>query len=228
MTSTAPPLATLEAEFGAALFPRGFVLSHGAPVFAPAAWIRVQLDTHIALSHDAALGVKRADKGTASIVILGDAYSVDLPEADVATIAANLARTLHRSKGAYFRSLDRLHGRFALVSRRGTDDTWHVTTDATGMRATFFSAGARFVGSHPALVAANTGAEPTPIAIRGYGLPGLSTGFSDVLLLPPNQELDLADGSLRRYWPRRPITPCGRRRPQTASRSSSSSPSLAY
>jgi hypothetical protein len=202
MMHEADRIRRLEDEAGRGMvFARGFVLAQDEPGFVPAGWVRASgLRSGVSLWHDARVPCHDAQSGDAGVVVLGDAYSVEAPSATIEEIAAELASLVGRRRAAFVDLLDSLHGRYLVVAQSGK--TVRVYHDATAIRSVFHANRGGVAASHAALVALNTGAEPRPIAVAGYGAPGLMTPYLSIDLLPPNQSLELESGRLQRYWPR--------------------------
>ncbi|MGP5717794.1 hypothetical protein ACTXO9_18120 [Brachybacterium tyrofermentans] len=107
-------------------------------------------------------------------------------------------------------SLEDLSGRFALLTLSA--EKISVMHDPLGSQSVFYSVAGGLVGSHAALLAETLGT-PRSRAVRRYMalpeykarttrfLPGDLTMFDGVLLLAPNNELDLHRGLTTRYWP---------------------------
>lgn len=138
--------------------------------------------------------------GTKVIALLGEAVHPDHPDLDLGGIAALLASRFEARQA----DIDKLIGRFAVVAAKGPAEVT-LQTDAIGMRSVFYkvSGGRVVAGSHARLVADAVGGaasapQPKPFAL---GYPGLSTPYPGVLRLPPNSDLSLISGRLKRFFP---------------------------
>lgn len=204
---TREALAELDNRWGTSLFARGFLVSQSEPAFVPSAWRRSTIDKSLVLFHDPRTPVHESHRRGAHLIVVGHLYSVTHPSDSGVEVAQRLVGALSKSRPAFYRALDHTHGRFVLLYRRSPSDGLRITTDATGMRASYYHRRARCAASHPALLAVNTGARERPLDVKGYGTPGRLTPYEDVVLLPPNQELDYESGRMIRYWPRRKHLP---------------------
>jgi len=197
-------LGRLEATFGDKLFARGYLIAAARPAFVPSAWSNVDLGRGFSLWHDPRTPHTSTILAGTEVHAIGDLYSVDRPGRAAEAVTRSLTKALRRSDLAFYKALDRLHGRFILVyAREGAP--WRVTTDATGMRSIYYDADARALSSHPTLAAVAGARERREPPFYGYGRPGRTSGFEGVMLATPNQELSLDGFSLHRYWPREPI-----------------------
>ena len=151
--------------------------------------LSVHPKTRIAVAHSA----------TGHLALLGEAVHPDLPHLDVEQIAGHLLA----HSGTRQDEIDKLVGRFTVI-HSGSSGELSVQADAIGLRSVYFSVSDRGViaGSHARLVAeaarGEAGFKPRPYK---WGYPGLTTPFQAVFRLPPNCELSLASGSLRRFFP---------------------------
>lgn len=183
------------------LYARGFILCKPglvpAAVAAWAAWPVNDWSLHV----DPRVPVDHAAAGSREVWVVGDAFS------PVEGIYEGIAHRL--LEGDLLECLDRLAGRFLVISRNGPRvEIYH---DAMGSRSVFY--GGNVVGSHAALVAEVIGEGLRPwvipfITSRNFVkrdvkyLPGLDSPYEGVRQLTPNCRLVLNGFTVERYWPR--------------------------
>ena len=158
---------------------------------------------HDMLAVDAA-----ADEET-GVWVLGVAYftSEEYEGADESESAV-LKRALEDSEENFYRALDHLAGRYAVLARRG--EKLFAVNDPCGLKTVYYSPKAECVGSHLALVnlAARAGLSEIETLSRregyrySYAYPGNSTCYEGIFLMIPNFSLSLGDYSVKRFFPR--------------------------
>ena len=199
-------LRALEARFGLSLFARGFLLSESDPRFIPAGWREVALHKTRLWTHPwTPVEWRRTDAG--ELVLGGHAVDHDEPALSNGAIADRLLASLTEPPQRLHELTDNLNGRWFLLHRRTGASGWRLAADATGMRSVFHHADGGTAGSHARLVAENVAATWQERDRSRFGYPGRRTPYSEVLLLPPNQELDLSTGQLHRTYPRASLAP---------------------
>ncbi|HWL42928.1 MAG TPA: hypothetical protein VNQ73_08285 [Ilumatobacter sp.] len=196
-------------ELGDDLFARGFLLAPNAYPCPLPGWRTEYLDT-LTLHLHPFTAACRATASETSLVLIGHAFDGDRPQTTNAAVADRLATYLAHSPGAFYEALDNLNGRWTLIYRRSERSGWRVTSDATGMRAVFHQIDGPVVASHAALAALVLGRQGPSVGFARftkYGFPGRMTPYGEIVLLPPNQELEVSSGALTRIWPRHDLAP---------------------
>lgn len=201
-----PSLLELEQKApSGSLFSRGFYVGTAAPTYVPSDWVFLDISADYVVAHDPQVNSQQSTRGTLTVVTIGDVYSLESPHDSPEAICDELSRRAVASRRSYLELLDELHGRYVVMAIDSSRQTLGLLHDATGMRSVYYSEAGSTASSHAALVAANVGATPQALDVNGYGSPGQLTPYHGVLLLPPNQELNLAAGSIQRYWPRKRV-----------------------
>lgn len=146
--------------------------------------------------------------GGQPLAILGEAVHPGMPGLDLQGVAEHLCS----NEVIRQQEIDRLVGRFVVI-QGGIRAGLRIQTDAIAMRSVFFSLsdGGPIAGSHASLVAkaAMAGGDKKTTSPVRLGYPGISTPYASVFRLPPNCELSLAEGTLRRFFPERAIPETG-------------------
>lgn len=189
---------------------KGFISFHYdlAPVVLPPGWSSRMIGRWVlALHPQTRMEVRRYRPGI-TLALIGDAF--------VAHEGWTMESALAAIASGDPTPLDVLSGKFAIIvySRQGTK----VIQDPIGSQTVFYSTGNRVAGSHAAMVADAVGAKRSR-AVRAFMamdeyknlntryLPGDLTVFDGVVLLTPNNVLDIETQRTERYWPRGPIAP---------------------
>lgn len=194
-------VASGNAGDSALLYARGFIMCKPGLVPAAVATWATWLVNDWSLYVDPRVPVEHAAAGAREVWVVGDAFS------PVEGIYEGVARRL--LEGDLQECLDRLAGRFLVISRNGPRiEIYH---DAMGSRSVFYGEGV--VGSHASLVAEVIGEGLRPwvipfITSRSFVkrdvkyLPGLDSPYEGVRQLTPNCRLVLDSFRVERYWPR--------------------------
>ncbi|WP_345311342.1 hypothetical protein [Kocuria gwangalliensis] len=135
------------------------------------------------------------------VLVHGLCLHAGLEEIEVSP-AEHLARMAALGEREFLDALDSLGGRHVILL--GDNHGFRVFNDATGMRSVYFSEGGSLVASHLRLIA---DAHPHPIRNDEQGRQGAMAGwdrtpFVGISSLLPNHYLDVADWSVRRFYPR--------------------------
>ena len=141
------------------------------------------------------------------LACLGVLLDADRPEDDADAVLARLALALRRSEDAFLAALDTIAGRHVLLYEAG--GRAHLVTDAAGTKQAYRHGGETpLVSSHAKLIVRNVRPKRDPIPPTfKFGHPGLETEWRGVRLLTPNTRLRLDDMEVRRFWPRRKLSP---------------------
>ena len=183
--------------FGSLRYARGFVVG-AVRAGLPPQFRRIPFEVPLYVHERTRFGIAQTPRGV--VALLGEAVHPSHPELDLDGLAALLsARSATRQA-----EIDQLIGRFVVVHGSGPSDM-ALQTDAIAMRSVFFvnTAGGVIAGAHAKLVAdlaVGRGRPMGPIPVA-LGCPGLATPYADVYRLPPNVELLLRSGKLRRFFP---------------------------
>ncbi|WP_157370904.1 MULTISPECIES: hypothetical protein [Micrococcaceae] len=196
---------------GGVYFRNGFVITEsGRQVPARPGWQHAVLGGLQLLTHPDTSVTAGSAHGI-HVAILGSAFD---PERAVFAESAVLEQLLDdiQHEDAFYATLDRLAGRFALVvhSPAGTE----IYQDAMGSRSVFYSAaGPAVAASHAELVREAIGANFADFFVpfimsKNYVqrdvkyLPGVASPYENVLQLTPNTKLHLTEQRPERFWPR--------------------------
>jgi hypothetical protein len=196
-------LQRLQAEYGTALFARGFLLGRGTPSFTPDGWKTEQIGDYQIL-FDPRAALHRSQTGRTELLLVGDAFDLREPSRSNLDVARELSRAADRSPDDLYALVDYIHGRYAVVYKRGAEHI-RVLTDATGMRAVFHTHDGAWSGSHASLVAINGGRSFQDRPRGRFGYPGRATAYDGVVLHVPNHELLVGTERVVRYYPRSPL-----------------------
>lgn len=180
-------------------YPFGFLLGSGLAV--PPHFQRVRNDLHV----HPKTSVHIAVTGNVEVILIGTCVDLLNPDRSQDEIAARLVRALDASEDLFHRYGDQLCGRYALIYQRGA--LRKAVSDATGLRAIFFSTCGRFLGSHAFLVAQQLGASKPVRQPFKMGFPGRGTPYGGVLLLTANTSVELGSAAVARIFPRDAIIP---------------------
>lgn len=182
----------------------GFVAGHDIQ-FVPSNFLRKSFPIPLYVHPETTVASARHERD--QIAIIGVAIHPEYPELD----RDEIARLLAKSGTGLQAEIDRLVGRFAIIA--DTDGRgMSIQTDAIGMRTVYFcrrdgkvvvASSARLAG-----LAGFSRVSPAAKISMKWGYAGIRTPFRDVLRLPPNVTLDLANGHVRRFFPREEIEPC--------------------
>ena len=196
------------------LFRRQFILgpqvSHGL-----AGWRGIEISDSVRLSVHPDLQSTDVQHGSTRIVLLGYMLDPHNPTySDQQILDAIAERT-----GCFddlISAIDNYGGRWAIVYHDGRAS--RIFHDACGLRQIYYmtTAGSVWCGSQPSILRHAVGnVEEDPAAIEVTQLPqyasresswfGDGTIYKGIRHLLPNHYLDLADGTVHRYWPRDPI-----------------------
>ena len=195
-------------------FARGFVLADGTLEPPVPGWLSERVHG-LTLWRAPEVEVARTTCGDTFIALLGLFVDTEgwLPR-DAALKAA--ATALARSESEFLDATDGWSGRYLVIY--GDTTARQVMTDASGMRSAFYALDGPFVlASHARLVADIVQADAWPanpafLELHRSGRqnlvlprPGRTTPWAGVVMLPPNQVLDVEDRRLRRIFPRGPL-----------------------
>lgn len=194
--------ATDGEELGHLRYALGFIVGCKADKV-PKHFVRVPFPVELHIHPRTRFGI--AHSPACTVALLGEAVHPEHPEFDTQQLAALISARYDARQDV----VDKLVGRFAVIWGAGPKDMW-LQTDAIGMRAVFYSAGTggAIAGSHAKLVAetATVGGDAVSAAKPfKLGYPGLTTPFPGVSRVPPNVELSLHSGILRRFFPVEPV-----------------------
>jgi len=187
-------------ETGTKEFPKGFV--YGARLeFIPKDFVESRNLANLYLHPELLVDAKRDASGS-FVVVLGECVSILSRDSKQSPAEALLAALLW-SKDQFLKELDNYSGRHAVIF--GSQDHPMVVTDATGMRSVFYDENFGSFSSHAFIVARQrTLIQESDLPFR-FGYPGNRTPFDGVRLLIPNNYLDVAQGGVRRFYPRAEI-----------------------
>lgn len=182
-------------------YARGFVVG-AVRAGLPPQFRRVPFEVPLYVHERTRFGIAQTRQGV--VALLGEAVHPAHPELDLDGLAALLsARPSTRQA-----EIDQLIGRFVVIYGSGPADMV-LQTDAIAMRSVFFTKTEDGViaGAHAKLVAEQTLGRGRPVDRMPIvlGCPGLATPYAEVYRLPPNVELALQSGLLRRFFPLAPI-----------------------
>lgn len=189
------------------LYARGFLLTRKPPASLPGEhWDITRIGGRF-LAWDRRNGVVIARGEQHAVALVGRFVHVGLDSSEQGRVASFLLRQRTRGRAEYLQGLEALAGRYVALDS-GPDGT-RVQSDATSMRAVFFSSDAEVVAGHENMVADHLEQPcPSPFnpqwqrANRAYAAPGRMTTWADVYLLTPNTELDVDAGAVTRVGPR--------------------------
>jgi hypothetical protein len=168
----------------------------------PPSYRRISFDLPLYVHFRTNFGIVQTPDGV--VAILGEAVHPQYPALGLDGLASLLSSRAATRQA----EIDQLVGRFVVIHGNGPDDL-ALQTDAIAMRSAFFAitdAGVT-AGTHAKLVARLSHGQDTrlrgmPLAL---GSPGLATPYAGVRRVPPNVELSLKTGQLRRFFPLQPI-----------------------
>lgn len=180
-------------------YARGFLLSYGAPKRIPETWVKLEIKGWM-LSYDPRVPLDMYSSHGRLVVILG--HSLFIGED---TVSENPARIIcnalaNENSQEY---IDLLCGRFTLFI---FEKSVRVQQDAAGLKAVFYSKQYSVAGSHPALVADQTGSKKGKFArellddMKLRCMPGNATEYEGIFAQTPNTELSVAEASTRRIY----------------------------
>ncbi|MFD3799882.1 hypothetical protein ACFWQJ_02100 [Kocuria palustris] len=182
-------------------YPYGFLLRpRSAEVNGPDRYTDVEFADEYVFSHDPRRSAQHASTqdGT-EIIVFGRCYDLSTAAPDQTHIAADLANTLTSSESEFLDRLDLLAGRWiVLAAQAGRLRLYH---DAVGTRSVYFDADNRAAASHASLLGSIFDHEPS-----GVVKPSMTWDLSShegVRALLPNHRLEVTQGTIERYWPRR-------------------------
>ncbi len=181
------------------LYPFGFLLGP-APAQVPAHFAAVAFPVPLHIHAGTKIATVEGDGWAACLT--GELVHPEHPHLDL-----NQLLTLAVNAPDRQAVLDEFIGRWAFIHTDGTRST--AQCDASAMRQIYYAPAAGVLGSHALLVAEASG-EVRHSAIaesRKLGCPGISTPYAEVYRLPPNLELTLETGQLRRIFPLRELEP---------------------
>jgi hypothetical protein len=189
------PLANQE------IYKRGFLYSLTIPKVIPLHY--QQINCHLWVD-------KSIDVATSSdqkVTIFGLAVDIRTAETALCSIAHNLAQALCISEKRFHEECDFICGRYAVIYNPQKDIT-RIVTDATSMRAIYYSQDGTLITGHAKLLADNLAGKfvaPIVSAALMDGYPGRMTPYAGVFTLLPNTALTIGTGSLSRFYPRGPL-----------------------
>ncbi|MBX3144805.1 MAG: hypothetical protein KF813_13675 [Trueperaceae bacterium] len=185
------------------------------PVEEPEGWRAVKIAGGNWLVAHLELGVLTATSDDLSLTLLGYILDPNDPNATDADVVQDLAERV--SAGAdLFKSLGTLAGRYLLLLARPGHAPLLVG-DAAGTLTVFHCRvdGETWCAATADLLADEHGLQPDPEAaayisqrkaqVEEFAWPVDTTLYSEVRRLLPNHYLDLASGSVHRYWPVEPL-----------------------
>ena len=171
----------------------------------PQSWRSVSLGEY-SLWHDPNVPISHAATEESRLIFIGRAVDPYSGLGDQRVIANRLAIGVRN--GTFLDLLDQLTGRFVVIIIDAEGPK--VFQDATGTRTVFYSLGV--VASHSGLATGDR-SQPSSDTERLWQdvnastssvryLPGLANPYPDVRPLTPNTFLNLAQGTVERFWPR--------------------------
>lgn len=185
---------------------RGYFLTNQAPLEIGPHWRRMQLGDST-LSWDGRTPFATARLGGKQLVLIGRAFHLDLNTASLRDIATHLLRAHIAGGSAYNDALYSLAGRYVVVAH-GAEGTY-LQTDAAGMRTAYYARTGGTVASHAGLAAQllrNEKASPFGVdkwfrQTNAPTHPGRHTEYTEVYMLTPNTELNVATAEIHRIGP---------------------------
>ena len=184
------------------LYPLGFVYKSSGEFRVPPTFARIDAPIPIAVHHQCRWTC--AGDAARFVILLGTAVDNENPTMDRQHLADTLLVALSNSEDSLCQRLDSICGRYAIFYV-GSAEQIMVLNDATGLRTVFYSESGspRVIASHCQLVEDN---HPTSLASRlfaaKWGYPGMATPVEGISLLTPNTRLNLATGTIERFYPR--------------------------
>ena len=188
------------------LYARGYYLTdRGVPVTG-SHWLSAPIGS-FTLGWDSRNPVCIASGSGHQIAVVGRCYDLALSTGDPQTIGLNLLQALAEGTAAFNQAVYNLAGRFVLVVR--TPDGIFLETDATGMKAGYYSPEGGIVASHSRLAATLAGTtDPSPFGgggwfgrTKAFTYPGRCTEYAAVRILTPNTRLSVESGDIERVYP---------------------------
>jgi hypothetical protein len=198
----------------AIIYARQFIAGPGDPKPLESG-IRHDFSPHLRIHVDSRLQVTRVTSGDCELLCLGSIIDPWRPEADNRTVLDSIA-AVSRTFDDLEAATTAVGGRWLLFARIGRES--RVYPDAAGLKSAFYyrSPDSLWLASQPGLLADVAGVSiDRALAARLHSAdfadawPGEKTPYPGVKPLLPNHYLDVDEGVSRRFWPRRPVEPCG-------------------
>ncbi len=198
------------------LFRRQFILGP-RPCGAFEKWkqIKVADDLHLSVHPD--LAVTELAGSNIRLILLGFILDPDCPDHDNREILSSMAGKATQFD-ELFEEMAAKGGRFALIAVRHGKRI--IFSDAAGFRQIFYHRdrkGNIWCSSQPEIIAEQCDVLPDEEARNDlyrlplfsnsteYWFPGNQTLFRDIYHLTPNHYLNMGEGTVERYWPRRKL-----------------------
>lgn len=194
------------ADASSLLYARGYYLTDKGVPELGSHWMSAPLGS-FTLGWDSRNPVCITSGNGYQIAVVGRCYDLGLSTGDAQAIGRNLLQALAVGMTAFNQAVYNLAGRFVLVAR--TPSGIFLETDATGMKAGYYSTGGGVVASHSRLAASLAGTtDPSPFGgggwfgrTKAFSYPGRCTEYAAVRILTPNTRLSVESGNIERVYP---------------------------